>query len=141
MKIIEVKKLPSGIALNLGALRSSSKRSVAVDALPEVTYVRPSVTIDAKRVKAYAKVCGFTEAHGVPMLVPHMVGSCPLSRFMRAVRARQSSRRSDAVFIRAWRKRQRQCAAKLRNLRLRWKSKSAADAWRAGPGCPSPTAH
>lgn len=72
MKIIEVKKLPSGIALNLGALRSSSKRSVAVEALPQVTYVRPSVTIDAKRVKAYAKVCGFTEAHGVPMLVPHM---------------------------------------------------------------------
>ena len=72
MKIIEVKKLPSAIALNLGALRSSSKRNVAVEALPEITYVRPSVTIDAKRVKAYAKVCGFTEAHGVPMLVPHM---------------------------------------------------------------------
>ena len=37
MKIIEVKKLPSAIALNLGALRSSSKRNVAVEALPEIT--------------------------------------------------------------------------------------------------------
>jgi hypothetical protein len=72
MKIIEVHKLPSAIALNLGALKSSSKRNVAVDALPELTYVRPSVIIDAKRVKAYAQVCGFSEAHGVPMLVPHM---------------------------------------------------------------------
>jgi acyl dehydratase len=72
MKIIEVKKLPSAIALNLGALRSSSKRSVAVEALPEVTYVRPRVVVDAKLVAAYAKVCGFSKAHGVPMLFAHM---------------------------------------------------------------------
>jgi hypothetical protein len=72
MKTIEVNKLPSAIALNLGALRSSSKRSVAVDALPEVTYVRPRVVVEAKRVAAYAKVCGFKQAHGVPMLFPHI---------------------------------------------------------------------
>ncbi len=72
MKTIEVNKLPSAIALNLGALRSSSKRPGVVEALPEVTYVRPRVVVDAKRVAAYAKVCGFTKAHGVPMLFPHM---------------------------------------------------------------------
>lgn len=72
MKIIEVNKLPSAIALNLGALRSSSKRSSAVEALPEVTYVRPRVVVDPKKVAAYAKVCGFGKAHGVPMLFAHM---------------------------------------------------------------------
>ncbi|MBI5927276.1 MAG: acyl dehydratase [Aquabacterium sp.] len=72
MKIIEVNKLPSAIALNLGALRSSSKRSGPVDALPEVTYVRPRVVVDPKKVAAYAKVCGFSKAHGVPMLFAHM---------------------------------------------------------------------
>jgi hypothetical protein len=72
MKIIEVNKLPSAIALNIGALRSSSKRPGVVEALPEVTYVRPRVVVDAKKVAAYAKVCGFSKAHGVPMLFPHM---------------------------------------------------------------------
>lgn len=72
MKIIEVKQLPSAIALNLGALRSSGKRPGVVEALPEVTYVRPTVLVDAKRVEAYAKVCGFGKAHGVPMLFPHL---------------------------------------------------------------------
>jgi len=72
MKIIEVKKLPSAISLNLGALRSSSKRPGVVEALPEITYVRPRVVVDAKQVAAYAKVCGFSKAHGVPMLYAHM---------------------------------------------------------------------
>ncbi|WP_375184829.1 MaoC/PaaZ C-terminal domain-containing protein [Aquabacterium sp.] len=72
MKTIEVHKLPGPIALNLGALRSSSKRPGVVEALPEVTYVRPRVVVEARHVAAYAKVCGFTQAHGVPMLYPHM---------------------------------------------------------------------
>ena len=72
MKIIEVKKLPSALALNLGALRSSGKRPGVVTALPQVMYVRPRVVVNAKDVAAYAKVCGFTKAHGVPMLYPHM---------------------------------------------------------------------
>jgi len=46
MKIIEVNKLPSAISLNLGALRSSSKRPGVVEALPEITYVRPRVVVD-----------------------------------------------------------------------------------------------
>ena len=67
MKTITVHKLPSSISLSLGALRSSSKKNVAVDALPEVTYVRPQVQINGKHVAAYARVCGFTQAHGVPI--------------------------------------------------------------------------
>ena len=72
MKTIEVRQLPSALALNLGALRSSNKRPGLVEALPEVTYVRPRVLVDARRVAAYAKVCGFTPAHGVPILYPHL---------------------------------------------------------------------
>jgi acyl dehydratase len=72
MKIIEVNKLPSALALNLGALKSSSKRPGVVEALPEITYVRPKVVVDKRQVAAYAKVCGFKKEHGVPMLVPHM---------------------------------------------------------------------
>ncbi|HEX5373528.1 MAG TPA: MaoC/PaaZ C-terminal domain-containing protein [Aquabacterium sp.] len=72
MKIIEVNKLPSAISLNIGALRSTSKRPGVVEALPEVTYVRPRVVVDGREVAKYAKVCGFNKAHGVPMLYPHM---------------------------------------------------------------------
>lgn len=72
MKIIEVAKLPSALALNIGALRSSSKRPVAVDVLPQLTYVRPKVLVELRDVAAYAKVCGFSRAHGVPMLYPHL---------------------------------------------------------------------
>jgi acyl dehydratase len=72
MKIIEVNKLPSPLALNIGALRSSSKRPGAVEALPQVTYVRPRVLVELRDVAAYSKVCGFSRAHGVPMLYPHM---------------------------------------------------------------------
>ena len=81
MKIIEVNKLPSPVSLNLGALRSSSKRPGVVEALPEVTYVRPRVVVDAKRVAAYAKVCGFSQAHGVPMLFPH-IDAFPLAMML-----------------------------------------------------------
>ena len=73
MKIIEVNKLPSPLSLNLRALRSSTKRPGLIEALPQVTYVRPHVVVDAKKVAAYAKVCGFSKAHGVPMLFLHFV--------------------------------------------------------------------
>ncbi|MEJ5897103.1 MaoC/PaaZ C-terminal domain-containing protein [Aquabacterium sp. G14] len=72
MKIIEVNKLPSPLSLNLGALRSSTKRPGVVESLPQVTYVRPHVVVDGKKAQAYAKVCGFQKAHGVPMLFLHM---------------------------------------------------------------------
>lgn len=72
MKIIEVNKLPSPLALNIGALRSSSKRPGQVEALPQVTYVRPRVLVELRDVAGYSKVCGFSRAHGVPMLYPHL---------------------------------------------------------------------
>lgn len=67
MKTIIVEKLPSSISLSLGALRSSSKKNVAVDAMPAVTYVRPRVQVNDRHVAAYSRVCGFTQAHGVPI--------------------------------------------------------------------------
>jgi acyl dehydratase len=71
MKIIEVKKLPNPVSLNLRTVRPGT-RPVVVEALPEITYVRPRVVIDAKQVAAYSRVCGFKKEHGVPMLFPHM---------------------------------------------------------------------
>ena len=73
MKIIDINKLPSQVTLNLGALRASSKRPGRVEALAPVTYVRPKVLVESKAVAAYAKVCGFQTAHGVPLLYPHML--------------------------------------------------------------------
>ncbi|HEX5311375.1 MaoC family dehydratase [Aquabacterium sp.] len=81
MKTIEINKLPGQVALNLGALRASSKRPGRVEALPQVTYVRPKVLVDARAVAAYAKVCGFKQAHGVPLLFPHML-AFPLSMML-----------------------------------------------------------
>lgn len=81
MKTIEVKQLPSALALILGALRASGKRPGVVDALPEVAYVRPRVVVDAKRVASYARVCGFSRAHGVPMLFPH-IDAFPLAMML-----------------------------------------------------------
>lgn len=78
MKTIEINKLPSQVTLNLGALRASSKRPGRVETLTPVTYVRPKVLVDSRAVAAYAKVCGFKTAHGVPLLYPHML-AFPLS--------------------------------------------------------------
>lgn len=72
MKTIEVHKLLHPISENIGHLRALNRRPKAVESLPEITYVRPKVVVEAKHVAAYAKVCGFTKAHGVPMLYPHM---------------------------------------------------------------------
>lgn len=80
MKTIEVKKLPNPLALNLGAVRPGTKIK-PVDALPAITYVRPRVIVDARKVKAYARVCGFSKAHGVPMLFPH-VEAFPLAMML-----------------------------------------------------------
>lgn len=81
MKTIEINKLPSQVALNLGALRSSSKRPAVVESLPAVTYVRTKVVVDGRSVAAYAKVCGFKAAHGVPLLYPHLL-AFPLSMML-----------------------------------------------------------
>jgi acyl dehydratase len=73
MKTVEVGKPPGNGALFVGALRSSGKRAGVVTALPEVTYVRPHVVLDAEHIARYAKVCGFADAHGVPVTYPQLL--------------------------------------------------------------------
>jgi acyl dehydratase len=71
MKFIEVKKIPNPVSLNLSVVRPGTPIR-AVDALPEITYVRPRVVVDARKLAAYSRVCGFSKAHGVPMLFTHI---------------------------------------------------------------------
>jgi len=73
MKTVEIDKPASNGALFVAALRSSGKRPGAVAALPEVTYVLPQVVLDAGHIARYAKVCGFSEAQGVPIIYPQLL--------------------------------------------------------------------
>jgi acyl dehydratase len=73
MRTVEIDQPASHAALFLGALRSSAKRPGAVTALPEVTYVRPRVVLEAARIARYAKVCGFSEGQGVPVTYPQVL--------------------------------------------------------------------
>ena len=73
MKTIELTHAPSAVSLYTAAVRASSKRTVPVAALPELTYVRPDVAVDAGHVARYAQVCGFTREQGVPLTYPHML--------------------------------------------------------------------
>ncbi len=58
----------------------------AVEALPQITYVRPRVVVDAKKLAAYSRVCGFSKAHGVPMLFTH-IEAFPLAMILFANKA------------------------------------------------------
>jgi len=85
MKTIEVKKIPNPVTLNLSVVRPGTKIK-AVDALPQITYVRPRVVVDAKKLAAYSRVCGFSKAHGVPMLFTH-IEAFPLAMILFANKA------------------------------------------------------
>jgi hypothetical protein len=85
MKTIEVKRIPNPVTLNLSVVRPGTKIK-PVDALPEITYVRPRVVVTAKKVAAYARVCGFGKAHGVPMLFTH-IEAFPLAMILFANKA------------------------------------------------------
>jgi len=82
MKIIEVPRMQTAMAENIGHVRALSRRPGPITALPELTYVRPKVMIEGRHVAAYSKVCGFTKAHGVPMLYPHLQAFPLAMRFM-----------------------------------------------------------
>ena len=69
-KTIEINKLPGQVALNLGGATRQQQAAWPCRGIAEVTYVRPKVLVDARAVAAYAKVCGFKQAHGVPLLFP-----------------------------------------------------------------------
>lgn len=73
MKTITIDTPVHPLRMYAAALMSSTKRPGVVKALPKVTYVRPEVVLDAGAIAAYAKVCGFTQAHGVPLLYPQML--------------------------------------------------------------------
>ncbi len=73
MKLIEVNKLTNPVSLYVRAMQSSSKRPGVIEALPEVTYVRPRVVIQEAELAAYSRVCGFSRAHGVPVTYPQML--------------------------------------------------------------------
>ena len=73
MKIIEVSEEISAGAMWLAALKSSRKKPGVVSALPTITYVRPSVILDAAHIAAYAKVCGYAPTQGVPIVYPQML--------------------------------------------------------------------
>ena len=73
MTTIEISTPRHAAQMYAGALLSSRKRPGVVRALKPVTYVRPTVTLDAVDVAAYAKVCGFTPEAGVPVLYPQML--------------------------------------------------------------------
>jgi acyl dehydratase len=73
MKTVEIDQPPGTAAMYLGALRSSRKRPGAIDALPEVTYVRPHVVLESTHIVNYSRVCGFDKEHGVPVTYPQML--------------------------------------------------------------------
>lgn len=69
---------PAGtLAALLGALRGKPRGPARVEALPEVTYVRPQVVLDAVHVARYSSICGFSKEHGVPIIYLQML-SFPL---------------------------------------------------------------
>lgn len=73
MKTIELQSAPSAISLYSAAVGASGKRMAAVQTLPELSFVRPSVRLDAGHIARYASVCGFKEAQGVPPSYAHML--------------------------------------------------------------------
>jgi acyl dehydratase len=82
VKTIEIDESAGPGALLLGALRSGGKRPGTITELPELTYVRPRVVLDAAHLASYAKVCGFSEAHGVPVTYPQLLTFAPVMAFV-----------------------------------------------------------
>lgn len=73
MKTVEFEKPANLAALYLSALLSARKRPGAVETLPGVTYVQPQVVLESAHIANYSRVCGFHEAHGVPLTYPQML--------------------------------------------------------------------
>jgi len=73
MRTVEIDKPANPAAMYLGALLSSRKRAGTIAALPEVTYVRPHVVLESAHIADYSRICGFDEAHGVPVTYPQML--------------------------------------------------------------------
>lgn len=66
------------------ALLPRGGRRLAADRLPEVSYVRPRVVLDADHIARYRRVCGFAAAHGVPIVYPQLLAFPLLMAFFAA---------------------------------------------------------
>ncbi len=73
MRTVLINAPASATAMALAALRSGAKRPGAVQALAEVTLVKPQVVLEPAHIARYAQVCGFSQAHGVPISYPQLL--------------------------------------------------------------------
>lgn len=71
---IEVEKMPGAPVLNTRVFLASLSRAVTrpADSWKAVTYVRPRVMVDEKKIRRYAQACGYSDTSVVPLLLPHI---------------------------------------------------------------------
>ncbi|ALS64530.1 MaoC/PaaZ C-terminal domain-containing protein [Pandoraea apista] len=69
---VEVSRLPSPLHLYLRALLSARKPALA-QTLPPLAFARRNVVLDANDIARYARLCGFTDAQGIPPTWPHLL--------------------------------------------------------------------
>lgn len=82
---LDITRLPSPLPLFLRALLSFRKPAHA-QPLPPLAFARRNVTLDAGEIARYARLCGFTAAHGVPPTWPHLL-AFPLHMLLMTDRA------------------------------------------------------
>ena len=81
MKIVEISSPRTSFGAALRLLRSR-KKMVAVEALPEVSFVVPSVILDADHLSQYCNICGFKESKDVPFIYPQILTFGLMLEFM-----------------------------------------------------------
>jgi acyl dehydratase len=81
LKIVEISSPRTSFGAALRLLRSR-KKMVAVEALPEVSFVVPSVIIDADHLRQYCDICGFKESKDVPFIYPQILTFGLMLEFM-----------------------------------------------------------
>jgi acyl dehydratase len=64
---------PSAMLMYWRALRTAGKSPAAVEALPQLTYVRPDLVLDAGHIARYEALCGFAPAQGLPLTYPQLL--------------------------------------------------------------------
>ncbi|MDR3399734.1 MAG: MaoC/PaaZ C-terminal domain-containing protein [Pandoraea sp.] len=84
-RAIDVTRLPSPLHLYLRALLSARK-SARAQPLPPLAFERRNIALDANDIARYARLCGFSDAHGVPPTWPHLL-AFPLHMLLMTDRA------------------------------------------------------
>ncbi|MES2149467.1 MAG: MaoC/PaaZ C-terminal domain-containing protein [Pseudomonadota bacterium] len=82
MRTIEVDLVASPAAMLWPLLRARAAAQAPILALPELTYVRPRVLLSRGHIDAYARVCGFAAAQGVPLTYPQLLAFPLLMMFL-----------------------------------------------------------